>query len=107
MRAFLWTIVALVAILGLVGLNYGGRGSKLGPTLWLVPTHLSTDQHSSEATNFQPGDRVFHNTFGHGTVVATDGPKLTIDFDAGGRKRVIDAFVVRSEAAPVPGPRGP
>jgi hypothetical protein len=31
-------------------------------------------------------ERVFHNKFGHGTVIATAGPKLTIDFDDGGVK---------------------
>jgi hypothetical protein len=46
---------------------------------------------------------VFHNEFGHGTVVATDGPKLTIKFDDGGVKRVLDGFVIRSDKAPAPG----
>jgi DNA helicase-2/ATP-dependent DNA helicase PcrA len=45
---------------------------------------------------------VFHKKFGHGTVVATDGPKLTIEFDDGGVKRVLDSFVVRRNEAPPP-----
>ena len=40
-----------------------------------------------------PGDRVFHEKFGNGTVAAQEGNKLEIDFDEAGRKRVIDSFV--------------
>ena len=39
------------------------------------------------------GARVFHEKFGPGTVAAQEGNKLEIDFDAAGRKRVIDSFV--------------
>ncbi|MBS0255657.1 MAG: UvrD-helicase domain-containing protein [Proteobacteria bacterium] len=39
------------------------------------------------------GSRVFHEKFGPGTVAVQDGNKLEIDFDAAGRKRVIDSFV--------------
>jgi DNA helicase-2/ATP-dependent DNA helicase PcrA len=37
--------------------------------------------------------RVFHNKFGYGTVAAIEGNKLEIDFEHGGRKRVLDSFV--------------
>jgi DNA helicase II / ATP-dependent DNA helicase PcrA len=39
------------------------------------------------------GDRVFHQKFGNGRVVAVDGNKLTIAFDKAGEKRVVDSFV--------------
>jgi len=98
MRAFLWTIAALVAVLGFVGivawLNYDGP--QLGRPIMIKPKSEITAQHSPEASNFRMRDRVFHKTFGHGTVVATDGPKLTIEFDDGGVKQVLDGFVVRS-----------
>ena len=44
---------------------------------------------------FTPGDRVFHQKFGNGNVVAVDGNKLTIAFDKAGEKRVVDSFVER------------
>ena len=44
---------------------------------------------------FGPGDKVFHQKFGTGTVVTTDGNKLDIKFDKAGRKKVIDSFVTR------------
>jgi DNA helicase-2/ATP-dependent DNA helicase PcrA len=42
---------------------------------------------------FEAGARVLHLKFGPGSVVATDGPKLTVDFDHAGRKLVMDSFV--------------
>ncbi len=39
------------------------------------------------------GVRVFHEKFGYGAVAAQEGNKLEIDFETGGRKRVIDSFV--------------
>jgi DNA helicase-2/ATP-dependent DNA helicase PcrA len=42
---------------------------------------------------FSAGDRVFHQKFGYGTVVMTEGDKLDIKFDKAGRKKVIDSFV--------------
>ncbi|HEY1543511.1 MAG TPA: 3'-5' exonuclease, partial [Xanthobacteraceae bacterium] len=42
---------------------------------------------------FAIGDRVFHQKFGNGDVVAVDGNKLTIAFDKAGEKRVVDSFV--------------
>jgi DNA helicase-2/ATP-dependent DNA helicase PcrA len=44
---------------------------------------------------FGLGDRVFHQKFGNGNVVAIDGNKLTIAFDKAGEKRVVDSFVER------------
>ena len=40
------------------------------------------------------GQRVFHQKFGHGDIAVIEGNKLEIDFDAAGRKRVMDSFVV-------------
>ncbi|MBX9823833.1 MAG: UvrD-helicase domain-containing protein [Xanthobacteraceae bacterium] len=45
---------------------------------------------------FGVGDRVFHQKFGNGNVVAVDGNKLTIAFDRAGEKRVVDSFVERA-----------
>jgi len=43
--------------------------------------------------DFAVGDRVFHQKFGNGFVVAVDGDKLEIDFDKAGRKKVLGSFV--------------
>ncbi|HEY6024779.1 MAG TPA: UvrD-helicase domain-containing protein [Pseudolabrys sp.] len=47
-------------------------------------------------SSFTVGDRVFHQKFGNGNVVAVDGNKLTIAFDKAGEKRVVDSFVERA-----------
>ncbi len=39
------------------------------------------------------GMRVFHEKFGYGNIAEIEGNKLEIDFEASGRKRVIDSFV--------------
>jgi DNA helicase-2/ATP-dependent DNA helicase PcrA len=44
---------------------------------------------------FAVGDRVFHQKFGNGTVVLTDGDKLDIKFDQAGRKKVVESFVAK------------
>jgi DNA helicase-2/ATP-dependent DNA helicase PcrA len=44
-------------------------------------------------SSFAVGERVFHQKFGNGNVVAVDGNKLTIAFDRAGEKRVVDSFV--------------
>ena len=46
-------------------------------------------------STFTVGERVFHQKFGNGNVVAVDGNKLTIAFDRAGEKRVVDSFVER------------
>jgi DNA helicase-2/ATP-dependent DNA helicase PcrA len=45
---------------------------------------------------FAPGDRVFHQKFGPGSVTQVEGNKLTVAFDHAGEKRVIDSFVTRA-----------
>ncbi|WP_019961241.1 ATP-dependent helicase [Woodsholea maritima] len=40
-----------------------------------------------------PGDRVFHQKFGYGTVKQADGPKLTVHFDKAGTKKVVESFI--------------
>ena len=39
------------------------------------------------------GQRVFHQKFGYGVIEEIEGNKLEIEFEAAGRKRVMDSFV--------------
>jgi DNA helicase-2/ATP-dependent DNA helicase PcrA len=50
---------------------------------------------TADSEGYATGDRVRHQKFGGGTVVAVDGNKLTIEFDMGDRKRVVASFVTR------------
>ena len=45
---------------------------------------------------FKPGDRVFHQKFGYGTVQRVEDNKLAIAFDKAGDKMVMDSFVERT-----------
>ncbi len=45
---------------------------------------------------FQRGDRVFHQKFGYGTILAVEDNKLSIEFDKAGNKMVMDAFVAKA-----------
>jgi DNA helicase-2/ATP-dependent DNA helicase PcrA len=61
-----------------------------------APTRFLEGHAASRAdapSAFAAGARVFHVKFGAGSVVAVDGPKLTVDFDRAGRKMVLDSFV--------------
>ncbi len=42
---------------------------------------------------FSVGERVFHQKFGYGLIISIDGPKLEIEFEKAGTKRVVDSFV--------------
>jgi len=39
------------------------------------------------------GQRIFHEKFGYGQVLAVEGNKLQIAFEKAGTKKVIDSFV--------------
>jgi DNA helicase-2/ATP-dependent DNA helicase PcrA len=45
---------------------------------------------------FAVGARVFHQKFGYGTITEVENEKLSIHFDVGGDKKVMDAFVERA-----------
>ncbi len=45
---------------------------------------------------FKPGDRIFHQKFGYGTVRGVEDNKLSISFDVAGDKMVMDAFVEKA-----------
>ena len=64
-----------------------------------VPKRLAEPGRSAASFAAKPridiaiGARVFHDKFGYGDVVGQEGNKLEIEFEASGRKRVIDSFV--------------
>jgi DNA helicase-2/ATP-dependent DNA helicase PcrA len=46
------------------------------------------------------GDRVFHQKFGYGSVVAIEGDKLEVAFDKAGQKKVVARFVMGADDVP-------
>jgi DNA helicase II / ATP-dependent DNA helicase PcrA len=75
-----------------------GAGSRTSTTARRLPLTIEGElvaKSTGTTSAFTPGDRVFHQKFGNGNVVAIDGNKLTIQFDKAGQKRVVDSFVER------------
>jgi DNA helicase-2/ATP-dependent DNA helicase PcrA len=70
--------------------DWGGR--RGGPVIEgsAVPVR---PQEVRRVGGFNPGDRVFHQKFGYGTVRAVEDNKLTIAFEHSGEKKVMDSFV--------------
>ncbi|TAN57591.1 MAG: DNA helicase II [Magnetospirillum sp.] len=67
--------------------RWGNRARQpVAPTSWKAPPRES-------GSSFKPGERVFHDKFGNGTVLSVDGNKLEIAFDKAGTKKVLDSFV--------------
>jgi DNA helicase II / ATP-dependent DNA helicase PcrA len=74
----------------------GGPHSGAGkPRLPLTIEGELIAKSTGTTSAFTLGDRVFHQKFGNGNVIAIDGNKLTIQFDKAGQKRVVDSFVER------------
>ncbi len=85
---------------GYGGGGYGGGGSSgfRGRRAELVDNSISqVSPHLESEGGFAPGDRVFHQKFGPGTVVSTDRDKLDIKFDKAGRKKIMDSFVTKEK----------
>jgi len=82
------------------GGGFGGGGSSgfRGRRAELVDNSISqVSPHLESEGGFAPGDRVFHQKFGPGTVVSTDRDKLDIKFDKAGRKKIMDSFVTKEK----------
>ena len=46
---------------------------------------------------YVPGDRVFHQKFGYGEIMAIEGDKLDIEFDHAGTKKVVARWVIPAD----------
>lgn len=59
--------------------------------------HMTIDAQAVSA--FAIGDRVFHQKFGYGAVVAIEGDKLGVVFDKAGEKNVVASYLVAADRA--------
>ncbi len=53
-------------------------------------------KNPADSPAFQLGERIFHQKFGYGKIVALDGNKLEVEFEKAGSKKVVDSFVERT-----------
>jgi DNA helicase-2/ATP-dependent DNA helicase PcrA len=61
-----------------------------------IEGHAVRRPAKGKSSNYMVGERVFHNKFGYGAVKATEGTKLTVEFEKAGEKMVLDGFVQRA-----------
>ncbi len=71
--------------------KFRSRRAELGKVIEGKAEILKTPPRAS--ANFSAGERIFHQKFGYGRIIAVDGNKLEIAFDKAGTKKVIDSFV--------------
>ena len=76
--------------LGIERPGYGETGPRGGRT---IEGELIVKSVKEGEPSFAVGDRVSHRKFGGGTVTLVEGNKLTIKFDGGSEKRVLDSFI--------------
>ncbi len=71
--------------------SYGKSGGKRGAKT--IEGELVAKSVTSVASDYSMGQRIFHQKFGYGRVIGIEGNKLTIDFEKGSTKKVLDNFV--------------
>ncbi len=74
-----------------------GRSQQRGMAMPSEARNVTIDATAISA--FSVDDRVFHQKFGYGNVLAIEGDKLEIAFDKAGTKHVVARFIVSADAA--------
>ncbi|MBV8392814.1 MAG: UvrD-helicase domain-containing protein, partial [Alphaproteobacteria bacterium] len=72
-----------------LGVTHMGRGR----TRWRDETFDDRRAVEGDKPDLSIGQRVFHQKFGYGRIVAVDGNKLDIEFEKAGPKKVLDSFI--------------
>jgi DNA helicase-2/ATP-dependent DNA helicase PcrA len=79
--------------------NWGESNAARGPGFQRMRANKGSADRSPSGSKISTvsavtiGERVFHQKFGYGTVVSSDGGKLEIDFEKAGTKKVLESFV--------------
>ncbi len=76
------------------GFDYESLGvTGRGRTRWRDETLDDRRAVEGDKPDLGVGQRVFHQKFGYGRIVAVDGNKLDIEFEKAGPKKVLDSFI--------------
>jgi len=70
-----------------------GVGGGPRRTRWRDETFDDRRAVEGDKLDLSIGQRVFHQKFGYGRILAVDGNKLDIDFEKAGPKKVLDSFI--------------
>ena len=71
------------------------KGKNFGRAPKDIEGHAVKRPAKGKASNFNVGERIFHQKFGYGTIETVDGTKLEVAFEKAGKKKVLDGFVER------------
>jgi DNA helicase-2/ATP-dependent DNA helicase PcrA len=72
------------------------KNSNFGRAPKDIEGHAVRRPAKGKESNYAIGERIFHDKFGYGAVLTTDGTKLTVAFEKAGEKKVMDGFVKRA-----------
>ena len=75
------------------GFEYESLGVSGKRTRWRDETFDDRRAVEGDKPDLTIGQRVFHQKFGYGRIVAVDGNKLDIEFEKAGPKKVLDSFI--------------
>jgi DNA helicase-2/ATP-dependent DNA helicase PcrA len=76
------------------GFDYESLGVTSGRrTRWRDETFDDRRAVEGDKVDLSVGQRVFHQKFGYGRILAVDGNKLDIEFEKAGAKKVLDSFI--------------
>jgi DNA helicase-2/ATP-dependent DNA helicase PcrA len=73
--------------------SLGVTGMGRARTRWRDETFDDRRAVEGDKPDLSIGQRVFHQKFGYGRVLAIDGNKLDIEFEKAGPKKVLDSFI--------------
>ena len=73
--------------------SLGVTGMGRARTRWRDETFDDRRAVEGDKPDLSVGQRVFHQKFGYGRIVAVDGNKLDIEFEKAGPKKVLDSFI--------------
>jgi DNA helicase-2/ATP-dependent DNA helicase PcrA len=73
--------------------SLGVTGVGRARTRWRDETFDDRRAVEGDKPDLAIGQRVFHQKFGYGRVLAIDGNKLDIEFEKAGPKKVLDSFI--------------
>jgi DNA helicase-2/ATP-dependent DNA helicase PcrA len=75
------------------GFDYESLGVRGKRTRWRDETLDDRRAVEGDKVDLSVGQRVFHQKFGYGRIIAVDGNKLDIEFEKAGSKKVLDSFI--------------
>ena len=75
------------------GFEYESLGVGGKRTRWRDETFDDRRAVEGDKPDLSIGQRVFHQKFGYGRIIAVDGNKLDIEFEKAGSKKVLDSFI--------------